>query len=266
MPSGELWRIAGQLLKTGSLQYHARTKPRGYAGDYEMIARIVEKKSCTHPLGAAFDHFFLSQAAPQAVRHRTDLAAGAIAECFYRAGHEDYQVVSFGAGPAIDLERFLRLVPHGQRSAIGITLFDIDPEALDHAKSRLHTHLAAGQLVHHRENIFRMPERSTQQLVFPAAHFILCTGLFDYLSDVAASQMLAFLHRHLEPNGTLMVGNFAPHNPTRTYMEWIGNWYLIYRDAAALLRVADAAGIESDRRQVVAEPLGVNLFLCVGGS
>ena len=270
MPSGELWRIAGHFLETGSLQYQARTKPRGYAGDFEMIAKIVERKSCIHPLGTAFDHFFLSQAAPQAVRHRTDLAAGSIVRCLYeygqKCGQTGFHVASFGAGPSIDLERFLKLVPLGQRSAIRVTLLDIDPMAIDHSRARLQPYVASGQLVHHRENIFRMPERSRQQFAFPSAHFILCTGLFDYLSDVAAAQMLSCLYRHLAPDGTLMIGNFAPHNPTRTYMEWIGNWYLNYRDATSLLRLADVVGIESSQRQVVADPLGISLFLCVRGS
>ena len=40
LPSSELWKRAGDVLSVGSLQLHARTKPFGYAGDFEMLARI----------------------------------------------------------------------------------------------------------------------------------------------------------------------------------------------------------------------------------
>jgi hypothetical protein len=68
--SSTLWRIAGPWLKFGSLQWRARKKPRGYAGDFLMLAQIGADRVCGHPLGAAFDRFLQAQAAPQAVRKR----------------------------------------------------------------------------------------------------------------------------------------------------------------------------------------------------
>jgi len=48
----------------------------------------------------------------------------------------------------------------------------------------------------------------------------------------------------LEPPGNraeMIVFNFAPSNPSRAYMEWLGNWYLTYRDEAAVARLVQAA-------------------------
>src|SRR5688572_28014520 len=70
LPSSELWNVAGELLTRGWLQNQARTKPRGYAGDYEMLARIYEKRLCDDPLGKLFDRYFQEEAAPRAVRNR----------------------------------------------------------------------------------------------------------------------------------------------------------------------------------------------------
>jgi hypothetical protein len=82
MPSGELWRIAGKLLEAGTLQVHARFKPRGYAGDYQLLHRIWGEDHCDHPLGIAFDRYFLRQAAPQAVRSRTrEIGSALAADC-----------------------------------------------------------------------------------------------------------------------------------------------------------------------------------------
>ncbi|HEX5498007.1 MAG TPA: hypothetical protein VFX03_02230, partial [Thermomicrobiales bacterium] len=49
--------------------------------------------------------------------------------------------------------------------------------------------------------------------------------------------------------------------PTRAYMEWIGNWYLIYRTSADLERLAAAAGIHPANFAIEAEKLGIDLFL-----
>jgi extracellular factor (EF) 3-hydroxypalmitic acid methyl ester biosynthesis protein len=78
--------------------------------------------------------------------------------------------------------------------------------------------------------------------------------------DVAAAMLRLFWERRSD-GGTFLVGNFASHNPTRAYMEWIGNWYLTYREAADLERLAAAAGIPRDRFAVRSERLGVDLFL-----
>src|SRR4051794_23511242 len=75
LPSSELWNIAGHLLSRGWLQNRARTKPRGYAGDYETLARIYEQRLCDDPLGRLFDRYFQEQAAPQAVRNRMEMIA-----------------------------------------------------------------------------------------------------------------------------------------------------------------------------------------------
>src|SRR4051794_13877995 len=46
LPSSEIWNAAGEFLSRGWLQNQARTKPRGYAGDYEMLARIYDNVLC----------------------------------------------------------------------------------------------------------------------------------------------------------------------------------------------------------------------------
>ena len=59
----------------------------------------------------------------------------------------------------------------------------------------------------------------------------------------------------------MLVGNFAPHNPTRAYMEWIGNWYLIYRTDDELCDLAARAEIPIDQFLIQTERTGVDLFL-----
>jgi extracellular factor (EF) 3-hydroxypalmitic acid methyl ester biosynthesis protein len=258
--SSELWNIAGGLLNTGWLQARARDKPRGYAGDHELLRRICEGEVCDHPLGRHFDVYFQSQAAPQSVRNRAELAADWIVEAARQAGNET-QVAIVGSGPAQEVViACSRLSPELSRR-LHVALLDMDGEALDGARARLAGLLPAERVVAVQGNLFRLARRPDLAARLQNANLILCTGLFDYLDATAAAPLLAEFWRSLAPGGAACVFNFAPHNPTRAYMEWIGNWYLTYRDEADLASLAAAAQIPRDCVTLGSEPLGIDRYL-----
>ena len=261
LPSNEFWNIAGPVLELGVLQHRARFKPRGYAGDYQMLHWICTDYRCDHPLGRAFDRYFQHQAAPQAVRSRVRQTASAIvARCLpTHAAH--WHVVSVGSGAADDIHQAMTLLPPECRSTLRVTLLDLDPEALDFARQRLGPLLPAGAIDCIRENLFRLPQKPGGDKILGSPDFLVCSGLFDYLDDPATTAMLRQFWQRLAHGGLLLAGNFAPHNPTRAYMEWIGNWYLNYRTAEDLQRLAMLAGIPKDAFSIGSEALGVDLFL-----
>jgi len=259
--SGELWRVAGSWLKVGTLQERARTKPLGYAGDYLMLDWIVRWQCCEHPLGRFFDRYFQRQAAPEAVRARTLLAAGAIAGDFFASSSNDFHVVSVGVGPGVDLAAALEMIPPRQRQTLRFTLLDLDEAGLEFAAAQIGQHAGHDRVTVLRENLFRLPRNRNATERLTGADFILCTGLFDYLDDEAAAGLLAMFWQSLSPGGRVLVGNFAPHCPTRTYMEWVGNWYLNYRTADELKSLAKTAGIPTGHWNIRAERLGIDLFI-----
>ena len=164
LPSNELWRIAGPLLERGVLQHRARFKPRGYAGDYQLLHWICTGYCCDDPLGSAFDRYFHRQAAPQAVRSRTEQAAAAVVtqHCLQR-NDAGYHVLSVGSGPACDIYRALTLLPKDGRSRLRVTLLDIDPEALQFAFQQVQVFLPPDAVRCIRENLYRLPRRGDLQ-------------------------------------------------------------------------------------------------------
>lgn len=260
IPSEEIWEVAGRLLEVGSLQLRARTKPRGYDGDYEMLTRICQNKRCDHPLGRLFDSFFLSQAAPRAVANRTEQIGRSLVSHCLASRRKPYRVVSVGSGPALDLELAVSLLPAERRKALHITLLDLDEEALEHAKAGLTQFVDPKQLQPMQVNLARLEKKPDTAAVFADVDFISCSGFFDYLAEEAAAAMLKFFWRSLADDGMLLVGNFAAHCPTRAYMEWIGNWYLQYRTPEAMEAIGRAASLPDGRWDVCAERSGVNLF------
>jgi hypothetical protein len=243
------------------MQLRARSKPRGYAGDFETLLLFNERYQCNHPLGKFFDRYFQRQAAVEAVRARTAQIAGWIAEHALSNPADPFRIVSIGCGPALDIQLAIRLLPDGDRRRLQIQLFDLDEAAVQHAESKIAPLLAAGQMTIHRENLYRLGQLPSHGNLLHPANFIFCTGLFDYLDDEPAVALVTFLWGQLRPSGKLVIGNFSPTNPTRSYMEWIGNWYLLYRTPAQLAALANAAGLSPAQRSIVADRTGVQLLL-----
>ena len=261
LPSSELWRIAGELLQRGAMQNHARIKPRGYAGDYLLLLRICRHWRCDDPLGRLFDGYFQRQAAPHAVRARTEQVAAAVAWHCLQARPGTYHAVSIGSGPALDLHQALSVLPESRRTTFHVTLVDIDPEALDVAQQQLGPLLPSTGLACVRTNLSRLPKATNAQKLPQSAELLICTGLFDYLEPDAAVEMLRLFWQRLAPGGLMLVGNFGPHNPSRTYMEWIGLWYLTYRTPAEMEHLGLSAGIPRDHLAIGCERTGLDLFL-----
>ena len=260
MPSNTLYHIVGQELERGWLQNRARKKPLGYAGDHQLLTRICNRTATEDPLGFCFDQYFLSQSAPEAVRQRTKLAARHLASGAM-IHQERFCVLGVGCGPAWEIDQALNLLKGHSNAFIEVTLLDLCGEAISSAKKRISKLLPPHNIIAMRENLPRLPQRRNVEQTLGTPHLILCPGLFDYLEDTVAIGLLELFWRQLAPGGTLLIGNFAPNHPTRAYMEWIGNWYLIYRSHDAMVTLADRAGLPHDCLQVGTEPSGADWFL-----
>lgn len=260
-PSTAFWSVVGDLLTLGNMHHLAHDKPRGYAGDFELLYKIHTNYRCEDRLGRAFDSYFQKQAAPQAVRNRYRLVGDAIARRVRENSQEVVRIVSVGSGPAADIEHAVKQLDDSARERMHIVLIDIDPDALTFCQERLKAWLQPEQITCARENLFRIGRNAHSRALLEGADMIVCVGLFDYLeANVAASHMGVFW-RALSRGGTVTVLNFVPDNPSRTYMEWLGNWYLIYRTRDELYSIGSEAGLPSDNVHVGAEPEGINLFL-----
>ena len=261
LPSSAFWKTAGEVLTVGWLQLRAREKPAGYAGDHEILARMYHQHSCEDPLGRLFDRYFLSLAAPQAVRARLMHVAETLAARAVTHDGDEYRAVSVGSGPGIDIATALAAMPADCRKKTRVTLLDLDTAALDDASTRILEYVSESALQCRQENLFRLASKKVPAVEPASANLVICTGLFDYFRDDVAADMLRFFWQSLAQGGQMLVGNFAPHNPTRAYMEWVGNWYLTYRTADQLRQLVEQAGIPPQQCSIRTDRTGVDLFL-----
>ncbi len=260
IPSGVIWRMNEMYFERGWLQNHARMKPRGYAGDFEMLQKICDGWQCDDGLGHAYDVYFQRQHAPHAVRSRTDLLTKKIVRCI-RASESTCKILSIGSGPAVEISRAVDELWKEDRERLEIVLLDLDPAALEHATHGIVPRLADEQVHPVRENLFRLSMKNSVVDAMANSNFVFCSGLFDYLDEAHAVRMLQLMYQSLAPGGEMYAFNFGTNNPSRAYMEWIGNWYLIYRDRNQLADLATKAGISWQNYRIDAEPWKVNLFI-----
>jgi extracellular factor (EF) 3-hydroxypalmitic acid methyl ester biosynthesis protein len=262
IPSSELWNVAGHVLCRGWMQNQARTKPRGYSGDYEMLSRMYQNRLCDDTLGRHFDRYFQEEAAPVAVRNRMRMMADwIVAAAESHIGESPLHVAMVGSAFGLEIRDALVRLSPAQRQQVKLTLLDLDPAAIEFARSQLESLVPACQLHATSANLFRLPQRSAISVPLQAADLLFCPGIFDYLDDEAAAAMLRCFYERLAPGGTMTVFQFAPTNTTRTYMEWLGNWYLLYRTPEEFRRVVLTAGIPPEGTTHGSEPLGVALYV-----
>ncbi len=260
-PSIPFWDAAGPMLRLGSLQRHAREKPSGYPGDFELLDRICRNDVTGNSIGLAMDVYFQRQSAPQAVRNRSRVIAQMICRLVQSRNGQPVHFTSIGSGPAWDVRLAVQELSATDRQLLRISLLDVDPYALEFCEAKLRTHLHTSQLQTHRVNLARGERLQRTLKQVPAGDLIACAGFFDYLDNVAAVNMLQLLWNQVADQGSLMVFNFALDNPSRPYMEWVGNWYLHYRTANQLEQLSTLANLPDCQSSVDSEAEGINLFL-----
>ncbi len=251
--------VAWQFIARSEFLSRTNLKPRGYAGDAQMMRMVYEQRH----LGAkVFDQLLhyhpLTSAAAQAVRNRRQLVANHLGSI---AGEAPRRFFSVACGPAWEVRDLFRSAADAAKWE-GL-LLDQDPEALAAAQAEVDS---VGRAIGVPLNIacvndsvrtmLRTPQLAAR---FGTFDFIYSMGLFDYLTPPVARVVLRRLAGLLRPGGVMLVGNYDVANPTRHYMAFWMDWVLYLRTEAELLGLAD--GLEGIRGTVTRDPTGAQLFL-----
>jgi hypothetical protein len=113
------------------------------------------------------------------------------------------------------------------------------------------------------ESVRRLLTAKTLSTSLGERDFVYSAGLFDYLNKRSFSALLGALYESVVPGGELTIGNVASHNPTRWWMEYALDWYLLHRSSEDLMQMGRMLEPTPGSLEVEAEPLGVNLFLTI---
>ncbi|MEM8487693.1 MAG: class I SAM-dependent methyltransferase [Bacteroidota bacterium] len=245
---GSFRSLLGPALSSSTMQGIAYEKPYGYAGDFWTLDLIYQNHHNTSPEFYRWDAFFQNCSAVRAVRNRKQLFKHLMLQ-LEAVTTGAVSVLNLASGPGRDVLEYFQSSVHPRCS---ICCVDQDQHAIAYAQK------LCGDFREHirfeQSNAFRFRSAEAYRLIWSA-------GLFDYLND---NQFVFLLNRLLDmlaPDGEVIIGNFSPANPSRAYMEVIGDWHLIHRSADQLVQLSQACSIDPQHVRVLAEPEGVNLFL-----
>jgi extracellular factor (EF) 3-hydroxypalmitic acid methyl ester biosynthesis protein len=212
----------------------AYLKPHGFPGDYRMVEWMydLEEDACEDPTQPAIvnclDYAMRSVHSVQAVWHRRRWFRALIEQVQGRLDRP-VRVLDIASGGSRYCRDFMDCHP----DQLELTVVDQDPSAIAYVRSWLdpstrEQHRLLCSPVKSMPDLFPVPrERGTFDVV-------ISTGLFDYLSNAAASELLDQMMQLTAPNGVTAICNFAPDDPSRVFKTWFCDWHLVYRDEAEL--------------------------------
>jgi len=245
----QLWDI----IICSEFMMRTNIKPRGYAGDSEMMQMIYENGyRGDSTFGKLLYKISLEHPASQAVRNRRIMIPKILRSIQKEITLDKNEVFSFlsvACGPAYELQDLF--VTDEDINKFNCTLLDQDEEALDEASKNIkHIEKTLGYKVNARylkNSVRTMLKTKTLSEEFGTFHYIYSMGLFDYLTTPVAKAVLEKLYSLLKPGGKILIGNYHIDNPSRIFMEYWHDWVLFYRDEeefASLLEDTTATNIK----------------------
>lgn len=223
-------------------------KPNGYPGDYLFLDKIYTNHISDNPKYSIWDEFVQENGAPNAVRNRKEYFKHLVRGKAKSTAQID--VLNIISGSGRELAELYATVPTNN---IYTTCVEIDEEAIAFSKELNKNQLDRIDYV--SSNIFRYQTKASFD-------FIWAAGLFDYLNDKAFIKLLKRFATWQKKGGEIIIGNYnKDHNPSRNYMEILGDWHLIHRTEAQLLQLAREAGFYEKDIHVSRMPDNVILYL-----
>jgi extracellular factor (EF) 3-hydroxypalmitic acid methyl ester biosynthesis protein len=244
------------------------SKPLGYAGDYEMVSMMVRDPHEGESLFAKIlNYIFLNTPPVEAHRNRLTYLTTMLRDETIRIKmlrkEQPVRIFNLGCGPAKEIQDFL--AQHAICDQTQFLLLDFNEETL---ASTLQV-LEARKHAFSRLTKFETKKKSVQQLLKEAPKLqsssekfdiIYCAGLFDYLRDNVCEKLLELFYEMTAPGGLVVATNVTDANPSQGWMEYMLDWYLIYRSAKQFEELAPKQ-VNPDMSAIRAVGTGVNVVL-----
>ncbi len=233
----QLWNI----LMCSQFMKRANVKPRGYAGDSEMMNMLYRRE---YEGNSTFEKLLhrhpIERPAAQAVRNRRKIIADSLNHIHEKTGDSldgRMKVLSVACGPAFELHDIIKNKKDADKYSF--FLLDQDRDALNEAagsineiQKQLKSKLDVDFIIESVRTLLMSPKfvKTTGQF-----HFIYSMGLFDYLTPPTARAVFSKLYEMLMPGGEIVIGNYHVGNQDKWYMEYWLDWVLYYRTEADML-------------------------------
>jgi SAM-dependent methyltransferase len=239
-------RFGEAMLTTKTLQGLGCVKPHGYPGDFEIIDKIYTCSITKDDKFKKWDYFFQAQPASIAVRNRKIYFKQLL-----KTKANNIRILNLASGPCRDMIEYFEENP---KSEIIFDCVELDTNAIEFGQDLINkSSIGPTKINFINKNIFKFDTVNKYDLIWSA-------GLFDYFEDKVFIRILKRFLKNIKNGGEIVIGNFHPKNPSKSYMEF-GFWYLNHRTEDDLIKLANSCGIQNKNIEIKSECAGVNLFL-----
>lgn len=252
---------ARKMFLRGEFIVWSLKKPYGYAGDYKIIDDIYLNNPTTEGFDRLFDNYFQMSAISVAVRNRKEDFKRLITDFVLKRNAGELRIMNLASGPCREIKEIASL-GRSMFTNVIIDCYENDNNAIDYARNLLANHALKINFI--KENVVRIAlKKEIDSMIDRKYDFIYSTGLFDYLEERIAIRLIRNLKKLLKPNGVLAISDVRDKysNPSIHFMEWVGEWYLVYRDDDGFRKIFLEAGFRESELVSKYEQQGIMQYI-----
>lgn len=235
---------------------HARQRPRGYPGDYEIIEYLLsdENRSKPNTLEYFCEEYILKGPISQQHRNKLKYQADLILDVISSRTEIEKRILSIACNSSWDLRSIQRLLLDANTV---FYLNDRDTDALKYAETKLESLKPKCRFI--PGNFIRAMKTLTRETPF---QLIVTGGLCDYLTDRQIAYLInTAYHQLLDEGGKLYLTNIAKHNPLGPWMNYMADWQVIERDEQDIAQIVEQANCPLTSLKVQREACGLTLLI-----
>jgi extracellular factor (EF) 3-hydroxypalmitic acid methyl ester biosynthesis protein len=254
-------RIVYPYFRGADVFRRTHDKPRGYAGDYEMMNQVYRDGYEGKDLfSRVLHHYGTIEECGESVKFRRPYLQQHLADLFKKEGL--VSALAIASGPAVECQSLVKDSSQENLDRLELTLFDLDREALEHAQTKLYeTAMAQDKTVQcHFVNDSVKAFLSSDYAMEGNYDLIYSAGLFDYLDQKTATVLVHKFFRLLSNRGKLVVGNFTKANQSKAFLTLLCHWKLVHRTPEEMTEWAK--GLPDCTVRIETDP-GMNLAFVV---
>ncbi len=236
------------------LFHHGITKPRGYAGDYQMLIAIYEGKVRSTGIGGYLDYYFLNTELAKAVVARME-GIQIYLENELKRRKKNVSVLDVACGPCQEYARGINL-PNDNN--VQITLLDYDRGALEYVENNVikprpdRSHF---RCIRYNALRMRSAERFIQQ--YGKYDILYSVGLCDYIANQQLIPMLHGWREMVNEGGFVYVAFKDAELYTTPIYQWVTDWHFLQRTQDDCTQIMEAAGFDLDQLEISRDSSGV---------
>lgn len=256
-------RAIAPWMDQSPLMRHAKRKPSGYPGDFQMLRAIYGRTPLSHGFGGYVDLFFQDTELGRAVPARMESLRRFLRdEVLSRPSGQ--RVLNIACGPC---REFAEGSPWGTQRRDLVVCVDFDATALEFSQEAVNASRRDGvDFEFVRYNALRLAAPGRFQKSHGQFDIAYSVGLFDYLSDRQLAGVVSGMRRLLRDDGALYLAFKDMNRYDKTDYQWLVDWFFFQRTEEDVRALLADAGCPDEDVAIARDDTGVILNCVVRGT